>query len=85
MPQPLFNTAHYNIIAAQIRKHYQEHGSSHMQPYAFVNAILDGLVLDLAFRFLEDNPFFDANKFITLSVPEARLKDIINEFKLYSS
>lgn len=66
----LFHTAHYNIIAKEIREKYSTHGSCNMQPYKFANRTLEELAVSFAERFKLDNPRFNPIEFLDACSPD---------------
>lgn len=73
MPIPLFHKAHYNILAAQIKKNYKTHASSNMTPYKEQNRAIEELAVSLAERLKLDNPQFDPIAFLDHCSPDPEL------------
>jgi len=65
----LFHTAHYNIIAAQIRKRYE--AATHIgEGGNEAERTLEELALSLSKRFKEDNERFDPLMFLDACSPD---------------
>jgi hypothetical protein len=68
----LFHRAHYNIIAAQIRRNFGKYDGN--TPGAVTaRAALTDLALSMAKRLKEDNPAFDPVVFLDQSTPNPLL------------
>lgn len=67
MSAPLFHRAHYNIIAAQIRREIEKFGSAGIST---PRGTLVDFALSMAKRLNEDNPLFDPIKFLEACSPD---------------